>query len=167
MEYNWRPAVGTDIGAIVKLAQQHFETEIDEIFKPDPLAYGRNLTFAVVRQFYYPLRELVSVADTAQGIIAYTWAEANQSAPWSDDHMVVVKMAHVQMDLSGRDRVRLVGDMLQLWEKFAALSNTPIVCSTTMRRDQSGFLRLHERNGYDVRGSYAYKRIKPLVQHAV
>jgi hypothetical protein len=28
-----------------------------------------------------------------------------------------------------------------------------------MRADQGGFLRLHERLGYTVRGSYAYKRL--------
>jgi len=28
-----------------------------------------------------------------------------------------------------------------------------------MRNDQQGFLKLHQRNGYDVRGSYAYKKL--------
>jgi hypothetical protein len=28
-----------------------------------------------------------------------------------------------------------------------------------MRRDQGGFLELHRKLGYDVRGSYAYKRL--------
>ncbi len=49
--------------------------------------------------------------------------------------------------------------MFTLWENFARLAGTPIVCSTTMRRDQDGFLKLHAKNGYDVRGSYAYKRL--------
>jgi hypothetical protein len=28
-----------------------------------------------------------------------------------------------------------------------------------MRNDQQAFLKLHQRAGYDVRGSYAYKRL--------
>jgi len=28
-----------------------------------------------------------------------------------------------------------------------------------MRRDQDGFLNMHRKLGYDVRGSYAYKRV--------
>lgn len=28
-----------------------------------------------------------------------------------------------------------------------------------MRREQEGFLKLHTKMGYDVRGSYAYKRL--------
>ena len=63
------------------------------------------------------------------------------------------------LKLSNRMRVGLVIDMIQLWEGFAKLANVPVICSTTMRKDQSSFLKLHEKFGYDVRGSYAYKRI--------
>jgi hypothetical protein len=28
-----------------------------------------------------------------------------------------------------------------------------------MRKDQQSFLKLHEKHGYDVRGSYAYKKL--------
>ena len=34
-----------------------------------------------------------------------------------------------------------------------------IICSTTMRHDQAGFLHMHERAGYSVRGSVCYKRL--------
>jgi hypothetical protein len=49
--------------------------------------------------------------------------------------------------------------MMRLWEGFAKLAGVPIVCSTTMRNDQGAFLKLHSKNGYDVRGSYAYKKL--------
>jgi hypothetical protein len=160
MTYIWRPATGLDVAPIVAMAEQHFQTEIDTVFTPDPVAYSRNLTIAVVNQFYLPTTELVSVAvDNNNNLVAYTWAQSAQRAPWSDDNMVVVKMAHVDLALSSRDRIVLVKDMMRLWEAFAIMSSTPIVCSTTMRRDQEAFLRLHERMGYDVRGSYAYKKV--------
>jgi hypothetical protein len=159
MTYIWRPATGLDVASMVQMAEQHFQTEIDTIFTPDPVAYSRNLTLAVVNQFYLPTTELVSVAVLNDKVVAYTWAQSNQRACWSDDSMVVVKMAHLDLALSSRDRIVLVKDMMRLWEGFAIMSNTPIVCSTTMRKDQSAFLKLHERQGYDVRGSYAYKRL--------
>lgn len=160
MNYTWRPATGLDVPHIVKMAQDHFENEIDTIFTPDPVAYSRNITFAVVNQFYCPTSELVSVAtDSTNNIVAYTWAKTKEYAPWSDDEMVIVKMAHLSLNLSARDRVKLVIDMLKLWEAFATLAQVSIICSTTMRRDQYAFLKLHERHGYDVRGSYAYKKI--------
>jgi hypothetical protein len=160
MNYTWRPANGLDVPHIVQMAVDHFQTEIDAIFKPDPVAYSRNITFAVVNQFYCPTTELLSVAtDSENNIVAYTWAKTGERAPWSDDEMVIVKMAHLSLNLSPRDRVTLVKDMLRLWEAFATLARVSIICSTTMRRDQSSFLKLHERHGYDVRGSYAYKKL--------
>jgi hypothetical protein len=150
MIHNWRPATGNDVAAIVKMAQDHFQQEIDLIFTPDPVAYSRNITLAVVNQFYLPTTELLSVANSDSGqLLAYTWARANERAAWSDDRMVVIRMAHVALDLSARTRI----------ENFARYSQTPIICSTTMRNDQSTFLKLHKRQGYDVRGSYAYKRL--------
>jgi hypothetical protein len=160
MTYSWRPAVGTDVPHIVKMAVDHFQTEIDTIFTPDPVAYSRNITFAVINQFYCPTTELLSVAvDSTNNIVAYTWAKTKEYAPWSDDEMLIIKMAHLSLNLSSRERVVLIKDMLRLWEAFATLANVSIICSTTMRKDQSSFLKLHERHGYDVRGSYAYKKL--------
>lgn len=165
MIYNWRPATGNDVAAIVKMAQDHFQQEIDLIFTPDPVAYSRNITLAVVNQFYLPTTELLSVANSDSGeLLAYTWARSNERAAWSDDRMVVIRMAHVALNLSARTRIGLVGDMMTLWENFARFSQTPIICSTTMRNDQQTFLKLHSRNGYDVRGSYAYKRLTTEAQ---
>ena len=160
MNYNWVPATGLDVAKIVTMAESHFQTEIDEIFDPQPVTYSRNITLAVVNQFYNPLSTLLSVAkDDNNNLLAYTWAVSTETSPWSDDKMVVIRMAHVDLQLSPKLRMRLVQDMMQLWESFATLAQVSIICSTTMRRDQSGFLKLHSKNGYDVRGSYAYKKI--------
>lgn len=161
MQYAWRTANGNDVDKIVNMAEQHFQSEIDTIFTPEPIAYGRNITLALVNQFYNPLSQLLSVAyDNNNRLIAYTWAARGERAPWSDNEMIVVRMAHVDLSLSPRDRISLIKDMIQLWEGWAKLCRVPIICSTTMRRDQDAFLRLHARAGYDVRGSYAYKKIE-------
>jgi hypothetical protein len=164
IQYTWNKATGQDVPAIVQMAETHFQTEIDLIFKPDPVAYSRNITFAVVNQFYIPNSTLLTCAKDDTGrLIAYTWAKANDHAAWSDDSMVSICMAHVDLKLSSRDRLRLITDMIKLWEHFAIATRTPIICSTTMRSDQGAFLKLHERNGYEIRGSYAYKRVIPML----
>jgi hypothetical protein len=158
--YVWRPATGNDVNAIVAMAVANFQTEIDTIFTPDPVAYSRNITLAIVNQFFLPNTELVSVVIEPTGnLLAYTWAKTNERACWSDDEMLVVRMAHLDLGLSSRNRILLLQDMLKLWEGFAASAGVPIICSTTMRNDQQAFLKLHQRAGYDVRGSYAYKRL--------
>lgn len=163
IQYTWTPAAGTDVPDIVQMAQGHFQTEIDTVFTPDPVAYSRNITFAVVNQFYLPGTELLYVArDADKKLIAYTWAKSGERAAWSDDSMVAIRMAHVDLNLSARDRLRIITDMMNMWELFARSTNTPIICSTTMRNDQAAFLKLHARNGYDVRGSYAYKKLSAL-----
>lgn len=159
-EYTWAPASGNDVNDIVAMAQQHFESEIDLIFTPDPVAYARNITFAVVSQFYMPGTVLLSVARDSEGkLLAYTWAKTGERAPWSDDNMVSICMAHVDMTLSTKTRLRLLVDMMAQWEHFAVQCGVPVICSTTVRRSQDAFLKLHERYGYDVRGSYCYKRL--------
>ena len=163
MNYTWRPADGTDIDDIVALAETHFQQEIDQIFKPEPKTYSRNMTFAVVNQYYLPHTELVSVArDENNSLMAYTWAKRGERACWSDDEMVVVRMAHVNLKFSARERVKLVSDMMDLWERFTLFCDVPILCSTTMRADQDAFLKMHSKRGYSVRGSFAYKKLSAV-----
>lgn len=163
MNYTWRPADGTDIDEIVAMAETHFQQEIDQIFKPEPVTYTRNMTLAVVNQYFMPHTELVSVArDESNRLLAYTWARRGERACWSDDEMVTVRMAHVDLSLSPRSRVRLVTDMMDLWERFTVFCDVPILCSTTMRNDQDAFLKMHTRRGYSVRGSFAYKKLSAV-----
>lgn len=158
--YAWTQAGLEDVNSIVAMAQQHFQTEIDQIFTPEPIVMARNITFAVVNQHYLPGSENISVAKDDTGhLLAYTWAKRGERACWSDDEMVVVRMAHVDLALSARDRVRLVNNMMDIWEAYAYACGVPVLCSTTMRNDQAAFLRMHSRRGYSVRGSFAYKLV--------
>lgn len=160
-DYSWRLADIGDTNDIVAMAQTHFEGEIDQIFTPEVPTMTRNVTFAIMNQIYYPGTEMITVcrAEDDNRLLAYTWAKSNDRACWSDDPMVCVRMVHVDLTLSPRLRIKLVKDMMSHWERLAAYSGNNIICSTTMRHDQDGFLKLHERAGYSVRGSYAYKKL--------
>ena len=160
MNYNWTFAHLTDVDDIVKMAEQHFQTEIDLIFKPEPPVYARNLAYAVLNQTYFPGSELLTVArDDNKRLLAYNWAKSGDRAFWSDDYMINVRMVHLDLALPTRTRIKLIKEMMQHWEELAKLSRNPIICSTTMRHSQDAFLKLHEKAGYSVRGSYAYKKI--------
>ena len=155
----WHPAAGTDVPQIKHIAECWFQSEIEGIWIPDPIAYMRNITQAVVNQYYSPGSELIRVAKIDDDIVGYVWVKRGQRAPWSDEEMAVVQMVHVDMNLSGRQRIALIKDMIMQWEIWAVEYGIPVICSTTMRGDQGAFLRLHAHQNYHVRGSYAYKRI--------
>lgn len=160
--WRWRPPTGADAQDIVDLALVCFGTETDDFFHNDPIEYGRNITLATVNQFYNPLGELLTVAYDGDMLLAYTWAQRGQYAAWSKEEMVTIKMAHVRLDLSDRERVTLLAQMIQMWEIWAKACKVNIIFSSTIRESQDPFLRLHERAGYTVRGSCAYKRLNQV-----
>jgi hypothetical protein len=168
MQYEWTLATGEDVNEIVALSKEFFENEIDELFTPEPPVLSRNLLFAVTSQFYLPGTELVSVCRSVpdRKLLAYNWAKSNDRAVWSDDPMVSVRMVHVNLTLPARIRIRIINDMMDQWEQFAYFTRHYIICSTTMRRDQDAFLKLHARRGYDIRGSYAYKNLNTTTTQA-
>ena len=159
MSVEWRKLSLADLPAVVALAQQHFEREVDQIFRTDPQVYEYNLALAMVNQVYNPYSVMLLGAWQDNQLLAYTWAVRGERAVWSNEEMVAVRMAHLDLDLSTRDRVRLLKEMMGFWAVWAAECSIPIICSTTMREDQRAFLRLHERMGYTVRGSIAYLRL--------
>jgi hypothetical protein len=165
MHYNWTICQGSDIPDIVKLTETQVQNGLDEFVKFntinfDPVTYSRNITLSVVNQFYLPSTELLSLTrDANNKLLAYTWCTSLSTTPWSDDKFITVKMAMVDMTLPVRTRIRLINDMMDLWECFAISTNTPIIYSNTIRSDQSSFLKLHELKGYLVRGSSAYKKV--------
>jgi hypothetical protein len=157
--WRWRPPTGADTQDIVDLALVCFGQETNDIFHNDPVEYGRNITLSTVNQFYNPMTELLAVAYADDVLMGYTWAQRNQFAAWSREEMVTIKMAHVRLDLSAKERVTLLAQMIQMWEVWARACKINIIFSSTIRESQDPFLRLHERAGYTVRGSCAYKRL--------
>ena len=168
LHYNWTICNGTDVPDMVNLTQVQVQNGLDEFAKFetnnfDNITYSRNLTLSVVNQFYLPSTEFLSLTrDENNKLMAYTWCDSRSTTPWSDDRFITVKMCMVDMTLPTTTRIRLIKDMMELWERFAISSNTLIIYSNTIRKDQSVFLKLHEQNGYLIRGSCAYKNLNTV-----
>ena len=160
--WRWRPPTGADAQDITDLALVCFGAETDKIFQNDPIEYSRNVTLATVNQFYNPLTELLSVAYDGDMLVAYTWVIRGQYAPWSREEMATVRMAHVRLDLTAKERITLLAQMIMMWEIWARACKINIIFSSTIRESQDPFMRLHERAGYVVRGSCAYKRLSNI-----
>ena len=159
--WRWAPAAGTDCQDITDMALVDFGRETDGIFVNDPIEYQRNIMMATVNQFYNPKFELLSVArnPVTGSLVAYTWAVRGQYSPWSKEEQIQVRIAHVDQHISDRNRIFLCAQMIRMWEIWAQACDVKIICSSTVRKEQTAFLRLHEEAGYTMRGSIGYKRI--------
>lgn len=155
----WRRAAGTDVTPIMDLTREYFRSEATAIWQIDEQHFARTLTVDIVNQFFNPGSALVAVCEREGRLLAYVWAERGQQTVWSSEEMVAIKIVHIDLTLSARDRVAIITEMMELWEAWAVSIGVPVVCSSTMRGEQSAFLKMHQRRGYDCRGSICYKRL--------
>jgi hypothetical protein len=160
--WTWNRAAGTDVTDIMDLTREHFRCETSDIWVIDEQHFACSITLDIVKQFFNPGSAFVAVArDThTKVLVGYVWAERGIKTVWSTEEMIAIKIVHVDMALSARQRVRMVKEMISIWELWAESIGVPIVCSSTMRGDQTGFLRLHQAAGYDCRGSICYRRLQ-------
>jgi hypothetical protein len=159
--WRWRGATGSDIQAIVDLVARNYESDGAGITDINPVEGSRNLMFAVVNQMYAPKKELISVAELTdtKEIVAFTWAQRDIRHPWSTEEMAVPKLLSVELSLSTRCRMALCVQAMLMWERWAQVCEIKAISSSTMRTDWQPLMQLHQRMGYTVRGSNAYKRM--------
>jgi hypothetical protein len=159
----WTLAQLTDVPDIVRMAQSLFQCEIDSFFTPDPNLFSRNVAMGIIRQMYNIFHEQLLIArhrDT-DDLMAYTWTSRYAYMSYAHEEMAEVRFAHVDLALPARTRVRLVAQMIQHWYIWAQRSGIPILVSTSIRRDQEAFMRLHIAAGFDLRGSIGYLKVLP------
>lgn len=160
----WRVALRSDIEDIIKMCEEHFKVEMDMVFTPDKPYYRYQLDLAVTNQMHHYAKEQLIVArdKKTNKLLAYGWIGRSIKAPYSQDEMAEAKMAHIDLTLPIRTRITLLAQMLQHWITWTATCGIPVLVSTSIRREQAAFMKLHEQAGFVVRGSYAYKRLTPV-----
>jgi hypothetical protein len=159
MNYNWKKCSTADSGDLMALSLL-VEFEVNKIFNFNPNVLAHNIVLGLVNQFYTGTSDLIIGARNDAGkLMAYTWCKTGESTMWSTEHVMSIRMAHVDPALSHRTRIKLLKDMMEIWENFALITNTPIIASSTLRNEQQAFLKLHQRQGYIIKGSTAYLRV--------
>ena len=159
MNYTWNLATPADSEDIMKL-NLLIQFEVDTIFNFNPNVLSHHIVSALVNQFYTGKSDFIATArDDNNKLLAYTWVKTGERSLWSTEEVASVRMAHVDPNLSARCRIVLIEEMIELWEKFAQLHDIPILYSNTLRHEQTVFLKLHQRAGFVVRGSAAYKKV--------
>jgi hypothetical protein len=156
----WQRARPQDVPAMVNLTDQYYGDEVDHvIFKKNPTRFHYHLHRAILDQVYGVNQQLLNVAVKDSRIIAWSWIERGKYTPYADEEFATAEFVHIDLNLPARDRVRLTYQIIEQWQGWCRLHEIPVLCSTTIRNDQEGFMRIHERMGFVRRGSFAYKRI--------
>jgi hypothetical protein len=127
---------------------------------PDKFRY--HLAQGILRQLYQPTQELIAVAhDSNDEFLGYFWLGRGLWTTFSDDEIAEYKFIHCDLDLAPRQRYTVIREALEQGILWSRLNSIPVLCSTSIRDDQSAFMRLHQRLGFTVRGSYAWMRVTP------
>ena len=160
--WSWSLAMPQDVPDIVRLVDTNYSQEIEDvIFTKNPTRLHYHLHRAIVDQVYGLNTQNISIArdKDSQKLLAWAWIERGKYTVYSDEEMAVAEFAHVDLELPLRTRMTLTAQTLEIWISWCELNNIPVLCSTTIREDQKGFMRLHDQFGFVRRGSFAYRKI--------
>jgi hypothetical protein len=147
-----------DVDDIVQLAQDHFRHEAIDILSTDPMVFRHHVTVTTTNQLFDKVNEFFAVCRDGDKLLGYCWFDRGGYTTYSRDEISNAKFHHVDLSLSPRLRVRLINEMIDQHILWAAKCGIPVVCSTSIRSDHEGFMRIHKKRGFTVVGSYAWIR---------
>ena len=163
--WRWTKARAQDVPEIVQLVDANYSVEIDEvIFKKNPTRLSYHLHRAILDQTYNLTTQNISIArdiETNQ-LIAWAWIERGKYMVYADEELAVAEFSHVALNLPLRTRMTLTAQTIEIWIAWCELHKIPVLCSTSIRAEQAGFMRLHDQYGFVRRGSFAYRRIDTI-----
>ena len=164
-----------DVEDIVAMAKDHFEGEVDQILKTDPQVMRKNVTLSATYQLFDKNREFLAVCrgnpeaepnavwdkernNWMRPLLGYCWFDRGGYTTYSTEEITNAKFHHVDLKLSPRIRVRLINEMIDQHILWANSCGIPVICSTSIRSENSGFMRIHEKRGFKIAGTYAWIR---------
>jgi hypothetical protein len=154
-----------DVEDIVELADSNFGTEADGILKRDRSVFRHRLTVACTEQLFNKGREFIAVcrsfgpSEYGPGdLLGFCWFDRGGYTTYSNEEISNAKFHHLDLGLPVRTRVRLVNEMIDQHILWAHTWGIPVVCSTSIRAEHDGFMKIHKKRGFTVNGSYAWIR---------
>lgn len=159
--WTWTLATESDVQDITNMAQGFYESEVSEFLVPDPHIMNHHVHMAVVDQKYALSKQQVIVArhKVTQKLMAWAWLVRGCYAVYSATEAAEARFAHVALDLPASTRVKLLAQTIQQWILWCHIHAIPVLISSSIRDDQTAFMKLHERFGFLIRGSIAYKNV--------
>jgi len=159
MNWKWKQASLQDLDAIVELSVRHFEHEVADCLTASPVRLAHNIYMALGSQAFDGTHSIYVCEDEQGTLLAYGWIERSGYTIYAEEPIAEVRMVHIDMVLPVKDRVKIIQEMIRMFEQYCDIFNIPVIITNTIRKDTAGFLKLHEKLGYETRGSFAFKRL--------
>ena len=157
-----------DVEDMVELSDSLYGHEADGILKRDRNVFRHRLTVATTEQLFNKGREFIAVCRDPQldeqgkwagdKLMGFCWFDRGGYTTYSNEEISNAKFHHLDLSLPVRTRVRLVNEMIDQHILWAHTWSIPIICSTSIRSEHDGFMKIHKKRGFTVNGSYAWIR---------
>ena len=147
-----------DVDDIVDMADLVFGTEADGILTRDKAVFRKNVTVATTVQVFDKSKEFIAVNRDEDKLLGYCWFDRGGYTTYANEEISNAKFHHVDLQLPARLRVRLINEMIDQHILWAHRWGIPVVCSTSIRAEHDGFMKIHKKRGFTVNGSYAWIR---------
>jgi len=134
--------------------------EIDDIMTASRPRMAYHLHKSILQQTFEPNTVLLNLARdrVTNEVLAWSWLERGKYTVYAPEEMATAEFIHTRLSLSARHRIRLVAQVLMQWIEWCEALRIPVLTSSSIREDQTAFMRLHQQFGFKVRGSIAYRR---------
>lgn len=157
-----------DVEDIVELSDKVYGSEVEGILTRDRNVFRHRLTVATTEQLFNKGREFIAVCRHSDPLadpngrdpklLGFCWFDRGGYTTYSNEEISNAKFHHVDLSLPVRTRIRLVNEMIDQHILWAHTWGVPVVCSTSIRADNDGFMKIHKKRGFTVNGSYAWIR---------
>ena len=153
-----------DVDDIVALAEDNFRSEAEGILVTDPMVFRHHVTVTTTNQLFDKVKEFFAVCRDKDTLLAYCWFDRGGYTTYSREEISNAKFHHVDLSLSPRMRVRLLNEMIDQHILWASSWGIPVICSTSIRAEHNGFMKIHKKRGFEVNGSYAWVRTENAIK---
>ena len=153
-----------DVDDIVEMADSVFGTEADGILTRDRNVFHKNVTVATTVQLFDKGKEFIAVCRDGDKLLGYCWFDRGGYTTYANEEISNAKFHHLDLTLSPRLRVRLINAMIDQHLLWAHAWGIPVVCSTSIRAEHDGFMKIHKKRGFTVNGSYAWIRTEKGIE---
>lgn len=153
-----------DVEDMVELSDSVYGEEADGILTRSRDVFRHRVTVATTEQLFNKGREFIAVCRDKQKLLGFCWYDRGGYTTYSNEEISNAKFHHVDLTLPVRLRVRLINEMIDQHILWAHRWGIPVVCSTSIRSEHDGFMKIHKKRGFTVNGSYAWIRTEKGVE---